>query len=135
MSKYHKIKTQFTSRAYLRAALKATGIPFEEHEVEQHLVGYIGDTRPETATFIVRRANVSSGANDVGWHWNEETGCFEEIISSFDSVRRGGQITQQVRMEYAAEYAISQAMNMGYELVEKQYTEAGQIQLVIGGMV
>jgi hypothetical protein len=138
VSKYLKVQTQYKDRTTLRAALTATGIPFEEvpeGQPEKHLIGYMGKTRSETATFIVRRANVGPGANDLGWHWNPDTGTFEEIISRFDSTTRGAQIAEQVKMEYAAEHALVQAYAFGYELVDKVYEPTGQIRLVIGGQV
>jgi hypothetical protein len=138
VSEYLKKRTVYSNRATLRAALTATGLPFEEipeGHSERHLVGYMGKQRPETATFIIRRQNISPGANDLGWHWNPHTETFEEIISLFDSNHSGAQIATRVNQEYAGEHALAQAYAFGYELVDKVYEPTGEIKLVIGGQV
>ena len=137
MSKYRKMQTQFTSRALMREALQAAGVPFEECQpgTENPLVGYEGDLRPEKATFIVRRAYVGSSSNDMGWHWNPVTRCFEEIVSDYDS--KYGQamsICQSVKREYAVAATMSQARAKGYR-VERQNQTNGTVQLVVTGRI
>jgi len=136
VSEYRKLTTQYASRHLLREALNTAGLPFEEvlpGETERHLYGYHGDERPETATFIVRRANIGSASNDLGFHWNPETKRFEEIVSEFDSTHyRTTQIRKAVKREYAAGYAISQAKAKGYR-TQRVDGEAGTIQIKITG--
>lgn len=134
MSAYRKIKTQFTNRQHLRAALQAAGVEFEEvpfGQVEKHLVGYHGDTRPETATFIVRRSQISYSSNDIGWHWNGS--AFEEIVSDYDSsLKACNDIRHAVKREYAVSFATAQARAKGFQ-VKRVDQPGGAVQLVVTG--
>ena len=136
MSKYLKVKCEYVSREHLRKALQAAGVEFEEtraSEPESHLVGYHGDTREETATFIVRRTHIGSSSNDLGWHWNGK--AFEEIVSEFDSTREGTtKIRNSVRKEYAVSYATAQARIKGWSVVRVNAPD-GTVQLKVTGRI
>ena len=137
MSKYRKLETEFTSRAMLREALKAVGLPFEEAAVgcEIQLVGYTGDTRQETATFAVRREHVGSSSNDIGWHWDPEARRFVEVVSEFDlGRRRSVEVLNQVRREYAVATTIAQARARGLT-VKREDQSNGGIRLRVVGQV
>ena len=71
MSKYCEVKTEFKNEAALIAAMmeatpKWTREMIEVHQEPQHLIGYTGDTRAQTAHIIVRRQHVQDAANDLG---------------------------------------------------------------------
>jgi uncharacterized protein DUF1257 len=137
VSKYRKMQTEYSSRAHLREALKASGVPFIECQpgTEEHLYGYHGKRRQETATFIVRREHISSASNDLGWHWNNETRRFEGIVSNYDSTERNTtRIRQTVKREYAASTTMAAARAKGYQ-VKRVNGEHGEIQLVVTGRV
>lgn len=136
MSKYLKVKRTFTSRTALRAALQATGISFEEARPGQeiNLVGYHGDQREQTATFIIRRQHIGSLSNDLGWHWNKQEKAFEEIVSEFDSSQaRCTGIRKIVGREYLAASAIERARAKGYRAERR--VQDGQLQVVVTGRV
>lgn len=133
MSAYRKLKTQFRSKYRLREALVKAGVEFEEHATERHLIGWHGDKRPETATFIVRRKNIGWSSNDLGYHWNGH--AFEEIVSDFDSKYDDcTRIRKDVKREYAVLTATSAARAKGYN-VARVDQPGGQVQLVVTGRV
>ena len=135
MSKYRKLRTKYTIRVHLREALKAAGVAFEECRPgqEAHLIGYHGDQRPETATFIVRRDQVGYSSNDLGWHWDGMQ--FVEIVSEFDQRQPAcTAIRQTVKREYAYAAAVTQARSKGYQ-TERIDLPNGTIQIVVTGRI
>lgn len=84
MSHYTVIQTRIREVPALVEALRALGYPqVEVHEEAQHLFGYQGDIRAQTAEVIVRRQYVGTAANDIGFK-RQPNGEFEAIISEFD---------------------------------------------------
>lgn len=136
MSAYRKLQTQFKNRQHLRAALTAAGVQFEEVAIgqpERHLVGYHGDQRPETATFIVRRSEIGSASNDLGYHWDGQ--FFTEIVSDFDSGHeKCTHIRHAVKREYAVAFGTAQARSKGYQ-VKRIDQPGGAVQLVVTGRI
>ena len=133
MSAYRKLSTEFRSKYRLREALAKAGVEFEECTVEQHLIGWHARTRPETATFIVRRKHIGPSSNDLGYHWNGH--AFEEIVSEFDSGHAGcTAIRQAVKREYAVITATSAARSKGYN-VARVNEASGQVRLIVTGRI
>lgn len=136
MSAYRKLRTQFTSRQHLRVALKAAGVLFEEvlpGQPDKHLVGYKGDERADTATFVVRREFISPSSNDLGYKWNPQTKCFEEIVSEYDTrCTATTNLRQAVKREYAVSTATTAARAKGYR-VKRLDREDGTVQLQVIG--
>lgn len=137
MSEYRKLKTKFMSRSLMRDALKAAGVEYVETKPghEEHLYGYKGDERPETATFIVRRQSIGSFSNDLGWHWDAAQKCFTEIVSAYDaSVQRCTDIRQTVKREYAVASTVAAAKAKGYRTSRIDNAD-GTVQVVVTGRV
>ena len=86
MSHYMRSKVSFHSLHGLVESLRELGFILEIHDSPQHLYGYHGDVRPETANVIIRRAEIGASSNDVGF-LQKEDGSYEAIISQFDSHR------------------------------------------------
>jgi len=120
MSKYRKIQTQFKDKVTFRQALsdvcQKRGITFERGE-SLTLYGYLGDARPETAEFVIRRRHIEDCANDLGFHRLAD-GTFEVIISDFDSTRNGAQIVREVKQRYARLQVEKLARMRGYRVEE-----------------
>jgi len=93
MSHYATIPTQFKYLDELVEALEAIYNHVEVHEKPQHLYGYQGDKRKQMAEVIVRRQFISGLSNDLGFKLNERTGCYEMIVSEYDS--KQGKVNQQ----------------------------------------
>lgn len=68
MSHFTSIKTQIKNTDALIKALADVGFKnVEYHETAQHLYGYQGDVRPETAEIIIRKQYIGSMSNDIGF--------------------------------------------------------------------
>ena len=135
MSNYRKLKTRYTSRVHLRAALKAAGIKFEECKpgVEKTLFGYMGDERAETATFIVRRSEITASSNDIGWTWDGMQ--FQEIVSEYDqTLFKCTDIRKSIRREYAYAATVSQMSTKGY-MTQRVDLDSGEIQINVTGRI
>jgi hypothetical protein len=63
------------STHHLKKALESIGIPsssIEEHEFPVSLQGYQGDSRQQTAHIVIRRKNIGSASNDIGFEVRED---------------------------------------------------------------
>jgi hypothetical protein len=47
------------------------------------LFGYMGDGRSERAHVVIRRRQLDSASNDIGF-WRDESGVYRAIISEYD---------------------------------------------------
>jgi len=136
VSHYRKLETEFTSRAILREALKAAGVPFEEAQPgeELELQGWGKQTR--RATFAIR-ASREAGAiaryADVGWQWDPETKRFVELLDSMETHRTEA-TRDRIRREYAVATTIAQARTRGLT-VKREDQPNGAIRLRVVGQV
>ncbi len=104
MSMYCNVETQFKSQDALVAALMETGM-WNEHQVHvfadaQKLIGYKGDLREEAAHIIIRRQNIGSMSNDMGFIKNPD-GTYSAIISKFDKSKYDDAWLKQLKGNYA----------------------------------
>jgi len=86
MSHYTKVKTKLRNLSALMKALQDMGFTKEmirNTEKAQHLQGYNGDTREQTAEIIIPRCFVGKAANDIGFKLQAD-GTYEAIISDYD---------------------------------------------------
>jgi hypothetical protein len=83
MSKYLETRTVFTDEKYLVEALQDLGYQPEVHPEGLHLVGYMGDERAERAQIIVRRRQLDSASNDIGFA-RDGNGVYRAIMSEYD---------------------------------------------------
>jgi hypothetical protein len=101
---YCSIETEFRNPEALILALMETGLwtreQVEMHEKAEHLFGYHGDLRPEKANIIIRRKNVGSSSNDIGFQ-RQEDGTFTAIISEFDKSKYNKSWTDKLKANYA----------------------------------
>lgn len=104
MSRYCVVKTQFMDGGALVDALIETGNwtteKIEVHETPQHLIGYGGDRRSQTAHIIIRQKHVGSASNDIGFV-KKEDGTYEAIISAYDSSKYGSKFMGRLKGSYA----------------------------------
>lgn len=77
---FHDI--QFADAACLIEALKQLGYT-PEFGNSLVLYGFRGDARPEAAQIVVRRAEVGSSSNDLGFAWDGK--AFTPVISEYDA--------------------------------------------------
>src|SRR4028118_1606499 len=87
MSHFTCIKTQIKNQDALVKALADVGFKdVEVHETAQHLYGYQGDVRQQTAEVIIRREYIGRVSNDMGFK-RQENGQFEAIFLSMTAIR------------------------------------------------
>lgn len=67
MSKYMELRTKLTEEQYLVEALRELGYTPEVCREGTPLVGYMGDERAERAQIVVRRQQLDSASNDIGF--------------------------------------------------------------------
>jgi hypothetical protein len=101
------------------------------HEVAQHLVGYLGDVRAQTAEVIVRRSvkgGLGVSSNDLGFKRNAE-GNYEALISEYDTGYLGRDFVPKLKTAYSEINTKKTALIQGLRFVQKTTNELGEIQL------
>jgi hypothetical protein len=83
MSKYEAMRTVMSDERYLAEALKELGYTPEVHAEGSALFGYRGDERPERAHIVIRRQQLDSASNDIGFR-RDVSGVYRAIISEYD---------------------------------------------------
>jgi len=131
MSHYLEIKTKITNRASLVKALCKCG--FKENQIELHdtptnLYGYTGDKRNQTANVIIRRQDVGSSSNDLGFVQKED-GTYEAIISEFDQRKYNEKWLNKVGTEHGIENAKNAFTMNGWDYTESVDNQ-GRTQLL-----
>lgn len=103
MSHYAAITTKIKSQTALLAALADMGkTEVEVHKEPQHLFGWHGDQRAETAEVIIRRAHIGCASNDVGFK-RQPDGTYQAIISDYD---RSAHLTPAWMGQFEQRYAL-----------------------------
>ena len=128
MSAFHSQKTCYKDRESLVAALSAQGYTAEVHDIAQSLVGYHGDTRAQKANVIVRRAQVGSASNDLGWEWDAKSGIFVEHISDFDKGKHNSAWLGHLKAAYAEPVDMKTARKHGLQFLGRKVVN-GRVQL------
>ena len=82
MSKYEEL-APFLRRGYLVEALQQLGYTPEVHKAAAPLHGYMGDERPERAHIIIRRQQLDSASNDIGFA-KDNNGQYRAVVSEYD---------------------------------------------------
>ena len=100
MSAYKQFDNiQFANASCLIEALQQLGYT-PEFGNSLVLSGYQGDARQETAQIVVRRSQIGSSSNDLGFAWNGK--AFTPIISEYDAK---AVLTKKWRDELQAMYS------------------------------
>ena len=83
MSNYQEMSTILAHEGYLVEALEQMGYKPEVHKNGAALVGYRGDERPEKAHIIIRRRQLDSASNDIGFV-RDTGGQYRAVVSDYD---------------------------------------------------
>ena len=83
MSNYQEMNTILAHEGYLVEALEQMGYKPEVHKNGAALVGYRGDERPEQAHIIIRRRQLDSASNDIGFV-RDTSGQYRAVVSDYD---------------------------------------------------
>jgi hypothetical protein len=90
----------FKDRALLIGALNELGYGEVDEGDALPLYGYRGDERPETAEIVVRRSQLGSLSNDLGFVRTEDG--YVPIISEYDQgALHGGRLLASLRTAYS----------------------------------
>ncbi|BAY82597.1 hypothetical protein NIES267_20800 [Calothrix parasitica NIES-267] len=131
MSHFTSIKTQIKDRDALVKALNDVGLKnLEVHETPQGLYGYQGDVRPETAEIIIRRKDVGSSSNDIGFKLQDD-GQYQAIISEYDRHRYNEQWLGKVMQRYGYYTLKASAEEHGFTIEEDEVMEDGTVRVVV----
>lgn len=132
ISKYTVIETEFKDPDCLVQALIEIGYTAtKQHEKAQHLVGYLGDTRDQTAEIVIPRATkggLGSSSNDLGFK-RQANGAYKALISEFDLGQVGRDFIPKLSRTYAEINTKKTALIQGLRFVQKTTNELGEIQL------
>jgi len=83
MSKYEEMSTVLMHEGYLVEALEQIGYKPEVYRDGAALYGYLGDERPEQAHVIIRRRQLNSASNDIGFV-RDASGQYRAVVSDYD---------------------------------------------------
>lgn len=103
----------------------------EVHDIPQHLHGFQGDKRKETAHIIIRRKHVGRSSNDLGFI-RKEDGNYEAIVSSYDSRKYGESWINQLKGNYAYHRVRIQQENHGRSVSRERLSDGRQRVVVTG---
>lgn len=135
MSHYSEVEIEIRDRAALLAALGRlgfTGDKVEVHETPKNLYGYEGGRRAQTAHIIIRRQNVGTASNDLGFVRGAD-GNYKAIISEFDGRHGyGATWTGKLKQAYGVEKARAEAKKRGYRIKEETLP-GGRVRLTLSG--
>jgi hypothetical protein len=126
MSKYVELETVLTDEKHLVEALKTLGYSPEVASQGRALVGYMGDERHETANIIIRRSQLDSASNDIGFA-RDATGVFRALISDYDrSIGFSEVWLGKVTQAYKERQTMAVARAKGYVFKGRQVIETPQ---------
>ena len=114
MSAYGEYETTLCEQKLLVEALFDMGYTVEVHPEGAPLTGYHGDERPERAHVIIRRAQLDSASNDIGFVRGAD-GRFRAILSEYDrSIGYDAQWLGKVHQHYKEKQTLAVAKAKGY---------------------
>jgi hypothetical protein len=135
LSKYMECQTVIGDRKFLVAALAELGYHVEVHPEGAALFGYEGRERPERAHVIIRRKELSSASNDIGFARSAE-GRFVALLSEYDQqIGYDRKWLAKVQQIYKEKQTIAMARAKGYVFQGREVVETAdgqQIRLRFG---
>lgn len=135
MSHFTCIKTQIKNQNTLIQALSDVGFnDVEVYKTAQHLYGYQGDVREQTAEVIIRRQYIGAASNDIGFK-QQDDGQFEAIISEYDRQKYSQEWLNNLTQRYGYHTLIATAPEQGFTVEEEETSEDGTIRVVVARWV
>ena len=136
MSKYGTLETEIKEQKYLVAALAEMGYRAEFHPQGSALVGYEGHERPERANIIIRRQQLDSASNDIGFAKGAD-GRYAAQLSQYDQrIGFDQKWLNRVHQLYKEKQTIAAANAKGYifkgrEVVKSEHGEKIQLRFAV----
>lgn len=123
MSKYEEVRTVLSEERFLVEALREFGYSPEVSNEGISLNGYLGDERPEKAHIVIRRRQLDSASNDIGFA-RDANGVYRALISEYD---RGIGFNEawlgRVAQTYKERQTMAVAKSKGYRFLGRQVVE------------
>lgn len=125
MSHFSQIQTQMVEKKFLLQALKDLGFTYQEGE--QQVVGF-GGQKTAVDIRVPLKQSYDLGFRKSGGHY--------EIVADWFGVRGINQkeFTQRLTQRYAYHATREKLEKQGFDMVEEQVEETGQIRLVLRRM-
>lgn len=83
-------------------------------DTPKNLIGYHGDTREQKADIIIRRGNISSASNDIGFV-RQKDGTYQAIVSDYDrGMGYNSEWLDRLSQQYSFEVVKSTAKTNGF---------------------
>ena len=136
MSKYGTLETEIKEQKYLIAALVEMGYHPEVHLDGAPLIGYEGHERPEKAHIIIRRRELDSASNDIGFAKTAD-GRYGAQLSEYDqAIGFDQKWVNRIRQLYKEKQTIAAAKAKGYvfrgrEVVKTEQGERIQLRFAV----
>ncbi len=135
MSHFTCIKTQIRNQDALVKALADVGFKdVEVHKTAQHLYGYQGDVRSQTAEVVIRRQYIGVASNDIGFK-RQDDGQFQAIISEYDRHQYSHEWLNNLTQRYGYHALMATAPEQGFTIEEEETLEDGTIRVVVARWV
>ena len=123
MSAYGEFETTVREQRFLVEALAEMGYMAEVHPDGAALFGYRGDERPERAHVIIRRAQLDSASNDIGFARGAD-GRFRAILSEYDrGIGYDEKWLGKVHQHYKERQTMAVARAKGYVFRSKEVVQ------------
>ena len=114
MSAYGEFETVMCEERFLVEGLTEMGYKVELCPEGCPLIGYHGDERPECANIVIRRAQLDSASNDIGFARGTD-GRFRAILSEYDrGIGYNAQWLGKVHQHYKERQTLAAAKAKGY---------------------
>ncbi len=132
MSHYTLVRTQIRELPLLLQALDEMGFTHvEQYDKPQHLYGFEGDVRPETAEVIVRREFVGNASNDLGFR-RLPSGEYEAVVSEYDrQSQRVRALLAELKRCYAYQVIQDQIREQDLVVESEETLENGDTVIVL----
>jgi hypothetical protein len=123
MSKFEELRTILTDEHFLVEALSELGYSPEISRDGLSLYGYLGDERPEKANIIIRRRQLNSASNDIGFA-RDANGVYRALISEYDrGIGFDDAWLGRVAQTYKERQTLAVAKAKGYRFLGRQVVE------------
>jgi len=123
MSKYEELRTVLSDEHFLVEGLRELGYNAEVSREGLSLYGYLGDERPEKAHIVIRRSQLDSASNDIGFA-RDSNGVYHALISEYDrGIGFNDAWLGRVAQTYKERQTMAVAKSKGYRFLGRQMVE------------
>jgi len=123
MSKYEELRTVLFDERFLVEGLRELGYNPEVSREGLSLYGYLGDERPEKAHIVIRRRQLDSASNDIGFA-RDASGVYRALISEYDrGIGFDDAWLGRVAQTYKERQTMTVAKSKGYRFLGRQVVE------------